>query len=119
MLGLKPFVLILSTQPLIQDWLYNALLIIPLSYGPLGLCMVVVSSFNALGEPKRALLVSFIRLFVFYIPAIYTGTSTGDIQSTVIAASIANLCAGTAAWLLLSKRLKTLLCNRRQSLVTA
>ena len=119
MLGLKPFVSILSTQPLIQDWLYNALLIIPLSYGPLGLCMVVVSSFNALGEPKRALLVSFIRLFVFYIPAIYTGTSTGDIQSTVIAASIANLCAGTAAWLLLSKRLKTLLCNRRQSLVTA
>lgn len=71
--------------------------------------MVVVSAFNALGTPKTALMVSFTRLFILYIPAIAIGTATGDMLNTVIAATIANVLAGTFAWFKLKDHLKSTL----------
>lgn len=43
---------LLSADNTMQEWLKLALWVIPFSYGPLGLCMVVTSIFNALGKPK-------------------------------------------------------------------
>ncbi|WP_375748500.1 MATE family efflux transporter [Vibrio sp. HN007] len=94
---------IMSNEPQLREWMSFSLWIIPFSYGPLGLCMVVVSSFNALGVPKRALLLSFARLFVFYLPAIWIGTHTNDVPTTVTAAAVANLFAGITAWKLLKR----------------
>lgn len=94
---------VMSSEPQLKEWIEFSLWVIPFSYGPLGLCMVVVSSFNALGVPKRALLLSFSRLFVFYLPAIWLGTQTHDVLTTVIAASVANILAGITAWQLLKK----------------
>ncbi|PSW13237.1 MATE family efflux transporter [Photobacterium rosenbergii] len=84
--------------------LHFVLVLLPLSYGPLGLCMVMVSAFNALDLAKRALVVSFIRLFVLFIPAIYLGSLFGNIQSIIIAAAIANTLAGLSAWYLMRKQ---------------
>jgi Na+-driven multidrug efflux pump len=94
---------LITTDATIKGWFEIALWMIPFSYGPLGLCMLVVSSFNALGKPKRALLVSIVRLFALYVPAIFIGTLTGSIVNTVICAAIANVLAGGYAWLKLSQ----------------
>lgn len=101
-----PFI---TQDPSLTVWLTSALWIMPISYGPLGLCMVVVSAFNALGTPKTALMVSFTRLFILYIPAIAIGTATVDMLNTVIAATIANVLAGAFAWFNLKDHLKSTL----------
>ncbi|GDY25904.1 MATE family efflux transporter [Agarivorans sp. Toyoura001] len=97
----------LSQDTGIQLWLSSALWIIPFSYGTLGLCMVVASIFNALGLAKIALLVSFARLFVLYIPALLIGTLSGSVLQVVIAATAANFLAGGFAWYKLSTYIKS------------
>ena len=96
----------LSDEATIQHWFEVSLLFIPFSFGPLGLCMLVASVFNALGLPKQALNVSFARLFIFYIPALWIGASTGEMIYAVVAASCANVLAGGFAWLRLSRYVK-------------
>jgi Na+-driven multidrug efflux pump len=100
---------LIPLEPPLNNWLTTALWIMPISYGPLGVCMVVVSVLNALGTPKTALMVSFARLFVLYIPAIAIGTATGDMFYTLIGATIANMLAGTFAWFKLKNYLKSTL----------
>ncbi|MCQ1058024.1 MATE family efflux transporter [Photobacterium sp. ZSDE20] len=90
---------LISQQDNIQSWFEIALTILPYSYGPLGLCMVAVSAFNALGLSHRALLVTFTRLFILYIPAIWIGVISGSVSHIVIAASVANVLAGVMAGL--------------------
>ncbi|WP_418357049.1 MATE family efflux transporter [Shewanella basaltis] len=100
---------LIPLEPPLNNWLTTALWIMPISYGPLGVCMVAVSVLNALGTPKTALMVSFARLFVLYIPAIAIGTATGDMFYTLIGATIANMLAGTFAWFKLKNYLKSTL----------
>ncbi|MDK9736841.1 polysaccharide biosynthesis C-terminal domain-containing protein [Vibrio sp. D404a] len=96
----------LSDEVTIRHWFELSLLFIPLSFGPLGLCMLVASVFNALGQPKQALNVSFARLFIFYIPALWVGASTGEMLYAVAAAACANVLAGGFAWMRLSRYIK-------------
>lgn len=105
-IGSGILIAVFSKDGNIQRWLEAALWIMPFSYAPLGLCMVVVSAFNALGVPQRALLVSLIRLFVLYIPAIWIGASSNSIFNTIIAAAIANLLAGVFAWFKLQEYIR-------------
>lgn len=95
----------IAVDTLFEGELKFALLTLPLSYGPLGLCMVVVSILNALGKPRKALQVTIVRLFLLYVPAIFIGTSTQNIFYTIIAASIANILSGIYAWRLLKKHI--------------
>ena len=90
-----------AIDTLFEGELKFALLTLPLSYGPLGLCMVVVSILNALGEPRKALQVSIVRLFLLYVPAIFIGTLTENIFYTIIAAATANILSGIYAWWLI------------------
>lgn len=93
----------LFTQPaILTTWLEKALWLVPFSYAPLGLCMMTVSVLNALGENSKALFVSFTRLFVFYIPAIWIGSTNGDLLDIIIAVTFANVMAGLWAWFKLS-----------------
>ncbi|WP_117232755.1 MATE family efflux transporter [Vibrio maerlii] len=94
----KLIIPLISSEAQIQDWFAVALWVIPFSYAPLGLCMLVVSVFNALGAPRQALLVSMVRLIALYVPAIWIGASTGNILHVVYAATIANTLAGVYAW---------------------
>lgn len=85
-----------------------ALMFVPLSYGPLGLCMVIVSVFNALCEPKKALILSSLRLFAFYIPATFIGVISGSIESVLWGVFTANILAGMTAWFMFSARVRKL-----------
>ena len=102
-----PDIPVISEEQSIRSWFEVTLLFIPFSYGPLGLCMLVASVFNALGVPRKALNVSFLRLFVFYIPALWLGSITGEMVNAVIAATVANVLAGAFAWFKLNAYIKT------------
>lgn len=90
--------LLLSSDPLLSSQMEFALMCIPLSYGPLGLCMVVVSTFNALNLPNKALHASFVRLFILYLPAVAIGTQQDSIPALIISVTSANFLAGIFAW---------------------
>jgi putative MATE family efflux protein len=106
---LSPYLSGLLTQDReLQATLAFALLFVPLSYGPLGLCMVIVSVFNALCEPRKALLLSSLRLFAFYIPATIVGVTLGSIESVLWGVFIANTLAGLTAWIMFSRRVSQL-----------
>lgn len=76
------------------------LLIVPLSYSGLGVCMLLVSVCNALGMPMRALLISTTRLFLFYLPMLWIGSTLGGLQGLFIGALIGNCGAGIGAYLM-------------------
>ncbi|WED29817.1 MATE family efflux transporter [Vibrio sp. DW001] len=108
MLGASYISELLTEDTTLSSTLTYALVFVPLSYGPLGLCMVIVSVFNALCEPKKALILSSFRLFVFYIPATVIGVTLGSIESVLWGVFIANILAGTTAWFMFSQRVRKL-----------
>jgi Na+-driven multidrug efflux pump len=60
--------------------------ILPLGYGLQGVIILSNSSFNALHKPMNALLMSVIRLFVFYVPLAYLGSLYWGIHGLFIGA---------------------------------
>lgn len=118
-LGSSLVVTLIVSDPALVSWMEFALRIITFSYGPLGLCMLVVSTFNAFQLPKKAMLISIVRLFVLYVPAVLIGTQTDSITNTVIAAAIANLMSGLYAWIILKKHMNATLNNTNPSLSAA
>ncbi|MGR5126035.1 MATE family efflux transporter [Photobacterium swingsii] len=98
LLGAQTLTAVMTQDPALQLWLKDALWLMSLSYAPLGICMLVASVFNALRVPKLALLVSFSRLFILYIPALWLGTASGDLFYVIVAAMCANILAGAFAW---------------------
>ncbi len=65
--------------------------ILPLGYGMQGVIILSNSSFNALHLPMCALVMSIVRLFVFYVPFAYVGSKLGGIEGLFIGALIGNL----------------------------
>lgn len=64
---------------------------LPLSYGFQGIIILSNSSLNALHKPMRALLLSIIRLFVFYVPFAYLGSVYFGLIGLFIGALIGNV----------------------------
>jgi len=83
-----------NVQALLTDYLWR----VPLSYGPLGVCILMVSACNAMGLPLRALLISCLRLFVCFLPPLWIGSQLGGMQGLFTGAMIGNLAAGFMAW---------------------
>ncbi len=79
---------------ILQDYLWR----VPLSYGPLGVCMVLVSSVNAMGMPIRALLISALRLLGCYLPCLWLGAEFGGVDGLFFGAMLGNFAAGMMAW---------------------
>ena len=84
----------------VQKILVDYLLRVPLSYSGLGVCILMVSVNNALGMPMRALLISTLRLFAWYLPMLWLGSQLGGLPGLMTGALIGNLLAGTSAYLL-------------------
>ncbi len=114
----SPTANLLSTDSQVSDIVRQYTTIVPLSYGPLGVCMVMVSVCNAIGMPMRALTISFVRLFGCYIPALWVGGALADLQGLLIGACIGNIMAGLLAWQLFKAGFHQLQ-NSRQKKVMA
>lgn len=72
--------------------------ILPLGYGLQGIIILTNSSLNALHKPMHALVLSIVRLFVFYLPFAYVGSLIGDLKGLFIGALIGNLCTALVSY---------------------
>ncbi len=93
-----PLASILVDTPAVQAYLTVLIRWIPPSYGFLGVCMLVVSASNALGWPMRAMLISFLRLFLCYLPLLWLGLELGGFGGFALGAAFGNVLAGIMAW---------------------
>ena len=99
---------IFSEDKIVSAILEEYLFRVPLSYGALGTCMVMVSVCNAMGLPMRALVISCLRLFACYLPFLWVGAKVADFNGLLTGAMIGNLGAGLMAWMLYRQGLKRL-----------
>lgn len=100
---------LLSPEVQVATLLKTYLLLVPLSYGALGVCMIMVSVCNALGLPLRAVLISALRLFACYLPALWLGAQLAGMTGVYAGALVGNLAAGAVAWLLYQQAMTRLL----------
>lgn len=106
---------LMTTDASVATVLQSYLLKVPLSYGALGLCMIMVSACNAMGLPMRALLISCLRLFLCYIPLLWIGSKIDGLSGLMSGALAGNLAAGLVAWVLYQKGFKKALKRQRET----
>ena len=70
----------------------------PISYGAVGVIQVANSAFNAMGKPVPAVAIMVVRMFVLYVPLAYVGSWLAGPSGIFVAALVANLLAGLAAY---------------------
>lgn len=97
---------ILAKDAQVSDILQHYLQRLPWSYGPLGVCMIMVSVCNAIGAPMRALLISCLRLFVCFLPALWIGAQWAGFDGLMIGAVVGNILAGIVSWRLYRQTLE-------------
>ncbi|GAB3520976.1 MATE family efflux transporter [Photobacterium alginatilyticum] len=97
---------LLTSELSVSEILSVHLFWVPVSLGPLGVCMLMVSICNALALPMRALLISGLRLFVCFLPAIWLGAQLGGLEGLFVGALIGNVAAGISAWVLYQQGMK-------------
>lgn len=90
----------LSSDPQVAGYLGTWFVLVPLSYGALGTCMLMVSVANATGMPLRAVLISVLRLFAFYLPALWLGAQVAGMTGVYAGVLVGNSVAGIVSWLI-------------------
>ncbi len=93
-----PLSRLLSEDAGVSQLLREYLLRVPLSYGALGVCMLMVSVCNALGLPLKALMAAGSRLFICYLPGLWLGAQVAGMTGLYTGALLGNLAAGLLAW---------------------
>jgi putative MATE family efflux protein len=88
------------------------LMIVPIGYGFQGIIILTNSSLNAMHLPMSGLVLSFIRLFVFYVPVAMLGSWLFGIQGVFMGAVVANGAMALVSWLWFKKTL-LLMCNKQ------
>ena len=81
--------------------------IVPLGYGLQGVIILTNSSFNALHQPGSALVLSIIRLFVFYVPLAWLGGQLYGITGLFVGCVVANIITAAIAWRWFNRTLHT------------
>ena len=72
--------------------------IVPVSFGLEGAVMVINASFNGLGRPLPAVVISLVRMFVLYVPLAYGLSLIWGIHGVFAGAALANILSGLMAW---------------------
>ncbi|MCH1551756.1 MAG: MATE family efflux transporter [Pseudomonadales bacterium] len=81
------------------------LAVVPWSYSMWGVLMMASASFNALGKPLPSTALSFMRMFVIYLPLALLLNDAMGYEGIFIATLISNILLGIAAWLWFRLRL--------------
>ena len=81
-------------NPMVVSAAAAYLRIVPISYGAFGMMMVTVACFNALGRPKSATLLTFVKLFVVYLPMAWLMSIPFGLTGIFVATGIAHLLFG-------------------------
>ncbi|NND54682.1 MAG: MATE family efflux transporter [Gammaproteobacteria bacterium] len=72
--------------------------LVPWSYGFLGISMICVSAFNAVGKPTPGMIISMTRTIIVYAPLAFLLASLLELQGVFLAAFLANIIAGLVGW---------------------
>lgn len=83
----------------VADLIQLFLMIVPLGYGLQGIIILTNSSFNAMHKPMSALLLSLLRLFVFFVPISYLGSRLYALPGMFVAGILANVLTALVAFL--------------------
>ena len=73
--------------------------IVPLSYGAWGVLMMASASFNALGKPLPSTLLSFLRMFIIYVPLALLFNHWFGYSGVFMATAIANCSIGLLGYI--------------------
>ncbi|EGR7966599.1 TPA: MATE family efflux transporter [Vibrio vulnificus] len=101
-----PLAALFSQEQAVRDLLWHYLLVVPISYGFLGIVMMLVSGLNAMHQPLNAFRWSVIRLFVFTLPTAYLGSWLYDIEGLFIGIAVGNILVGLCSYLYALKQRK-------------
>ena len=93
-----PIASVFSDDPEVVRLASAYLLLVPLSYGALGLAQIVGTSFNALDEPMYAAGLVAIRLLLLTVPLAWIGVLFGDLYGLFGGIAAANLVIGALAY---------------------
>lgn len=97
---------LMTSEQSVESILHWHLMIVPISLGPLGICMLMVSVSNALAKSYTALTISALRLFVFFLPCLWVGAQIAALHGLFIGALVGNILAGLAAWSMYQRALR-------------
>jgi len=84
------------------------LALVPWGYGAWGVLMMASASFNALGKPLPSTALSFLRMFVVYLPLATALNHFMGYEGIFIATVVSNILLGIAGWLWFKVRLVSL-----------
>jgi len=99
---------LLTSDTSVSIILNNYLWIVPLSFGTLGICMIMVSVCSAIGMPNLALVISALRLFACYLPLLWLGSEFAELNGLFIGAMLGNFLAGYMSWYIYKQYLQKL-----------
>lgn len=94
-----PLAALFGREESVNDLIWLYLVIVPVSYGFQGIIMLLVSSLNAMHLPLKAFYWSFMRLFIFTLPAAWLGSILYDIQGLFAGIAIGNIVGGILGYL--------------------
>jgi Na+-driven multidrug efflux pump len=83
-------------------------LMVPISYGCYGLIMSVNATFNGMGKPMPAMIISVMRVLVVYLPLALLLQYFWALQGLFMATAVVNVLMGVIAYFWLMRDVKRL-----------
>jgi len=91
--------LFFDTHPLVIKYTAQYLHIVPISYGAMGVMVIVNSTLNAIGKPFLATTLILLRAFILYVPLAYIGQKYFGFTGILYALVMTNFIVGLASHL--------------------
>ncbi len=104
----RTLVSIFDNNPVVVDTAVAYLHIVPITHGAFGLMMVAVGSFNSLGRPMPAVVLTFVKFFVVYIPLAFILSRLVGITGIFWANAVSHLLFGVGSLVWLRRELNAL-----------
>jgi len=96
-LGAGPIASLFNDEPEVVTWAALYLMVIPISYGMLGVAQVIGTSLNALNRPLKASGLVVTRLLVLAVPLAWLGSELGGLTGLFAGIAAANILIGVVA----------------------
>ncbi|MBU3022372.1 MATE family efflux transporter [Aestuariibacter sp. A3R04] len=95
-----------ADEPNVAMLIQLFLTIVPIGYGVQGIIILTNSSLNAMHQPIAALVLSVIRLFIFYVPVSYIASLVWDLYGLFWGVVVANLCMAILSYMYFNRALQ-------------
>lgn len=92
-----------SDNPRVIETIKTYLLILPITYGAHGVVVMCMVSLNVMRRPRMALLLTFARLMVLYIPLAWLGSQWWGLKGLFIGAALGNVLACGFAYVMIRR----------------